>query len=173
MEPATIPEQARTLLREAMQRHAQREIDAAIAIAKRAVALAPGFAEGHAYLGNTLVTRKRRFADGLAALRDAVELSPDDATILYTTGWCEEYVANALERPRQPHQAVDEGAAELYQAARVHFLRALAAGPDDQLRGDIEDMLDVVAAATGEPWEDEAPSVAAPSSGERSSRWRS
>lgn len=159
MDSIAIPERARTLLREAMRRHAASQFDTAIATAERAVAVAPGFAEAHAYLGNTLVTRKRRFADGLAALRHAIELAPDDATILYTTGWCEEYVANALERPRRRHQAVEEGAAALYAAARGHFLRALAADPDDQLRGDIEDMLDVVAAATGEPWEDESPSA--------------
>lgn len=168
MEPATIPEQARSLLREAMQRHAASQIDTAIAKAKQATRLAPAFADAHAYLGNTLVTRKRRFADGLAFLRHAVELAPDDATILYTTGWCEEYVANALERPRRQHQAVTEDAPTLYASARQHLFRALAAHPDAQMRGDIEDMLDVVAAATGEPWEETDPDTNASSIAERS-----
>jgi tetratricopeptide (TPR) repeat protein len=153
MEPAPVPEQARALLREAMSLHAAGRIDAALATAARATSVAPTFAEAYAYLGNTLVTRQRQFADGLQALHHAAELAPEDATILYTTGWCEEYVANALDRPRRPHQAVAEDAPTLYVAARAHFLQALDANPDDQTKADIEDMLDVVAAATGEPWE--------------------
>ena len=140
-----------------MQLHSSGEIAGALAAGRRAVELAPGFAEAHAYLGNTLVTRQRRFADGLAALRLAAELAPTDAAILYTAGWCHEYVANALERPRGSHQPVEADATALYATARDYFLRALRANPDAQMRGDIEDMLDVVAAATGEPWEDEAP----------------
>jgi tetratricopeptide (TPR) repeat protein len=138
-----------------MALHSTGEIDRAIEVAEQAVALRPSFADGHAYLGNTLVTRKRRFRDGLLAMNRAAELAPSDPVILYTAGWCHEYVANALERPRAGHQAVDADAASLYAVARGYFLRALRADPDDQLKGDIEDMLDVVAAATGEPWEDE------------------
>lgn len=140
-----------------MDLHSAGEISQALAAGRQAVELAPDFAEAHAYLGNTLVTRQRRFADGLEALRRATELAPNDAAILYTTGWCYEYVANALARPRGSHQPVIEDAASLYATARAYFLRALQAGPDDQMRGDIEDMLDVVAAATGEPWEDDPP----------------
>jgi tetratricopeptide (TPR) repeat protein len=153
MELVPISDDARTLLRDAMSHHSAGRIDDALATTRRAVSLAPAFAEAHAYLGSTLVTRQRQFADGLAALRHAVDLAPEDATILYTTGWCEEYAANALERPRHRHQAVAEDAPALYGLARAHFLRALDANPDDLLKGDIEDMLDVVAAATGEPWE--------------------
>ena len=153
MESTLGSEQARALLRDAMSHHTAGRIDDALETARRAISLVPEFAEGHAYLGNTLVTRQRQFADGLAALRRAVELAPEDATILYTTGGCEEYVANALERPRHRHQAVAEDAATLYSVARAHFLRALEANTDPLLTGDIEDMLDVVAAATGEPWE--------------------
>ena len=157
MEPVPATDATRALLRDAMKHHSAGRIDAALQTARRAISLTPGFAEAHAYLGNTLVTRPRQFADGLAALRHALELAPEDATILYTTGWCEEYVANALERPRRPHQPVDQDAPALYAAARAHFLQALDADPDDQLKADIEDMLDVVAAATGEPWEPDEP----------------
>ena len=138
-----------------MALHSAGEIDRALEEGRAAVSLAPDFADAHAYLGNTLVTRKRRFRDGLEAMDRAAELAPDDPAILYTAGWCHEYVANALERPRTRHQAVTQDAATLYAIARDYFLQALRANPDDQLRGDIEDMLDVVAAATGEPWEDE------------------
>jgi tetratricopeptide (TPR) repeat protein len=156
MEPTPFTEETRSLLREAMSQHTAGRIDAALSTARRAIKLAPSFAEAHAYLGNTLVTRQRQFADGLAALRHAVELAPEDATILYTTGWCEEYVANALERPRHRHQVVDQDAGTLYSLARTHFLRALDVNTDPLLKGDIEDMLDVVAATTGKPWEPDA-----------------
>ena len=141
-----------------MALHSAGEIERALEAGRNAIGRSPGFAEAHAYLGNTLVTRKRRFRDGLEALNTAAQLAPNDDAILYTAGWCHEYVANALERPRGRHQAVSEDAATLYATARDYFLRALAADPNDQMRGDIEDMLDVVAAATGEPWEDEHPS---------------
>jgi len=151
-----VSEAARSVLKRAMALHSSGEIDRALETAREAVEVAPGFADAHAYLGNTLVTRKRRFRDGLAAMNHAAELAPGDAAILYTAGWCHEYAANALERPRTPHQAVNEDAETLYATAKAYFLRALNADPDDQLRGDIEDMLDVVAAATGVPWEDQS-----------------
>lgn len=147
---------ARAALQRAMALHSSGEIDRALEAGARSVELSPEFADAHAYLGNTLVTRKRRFRDGLAAMDRAAELAPGDAAILYTAGWCHEYVANALERPRTRHQAVEQDAPTLYAIARDYFLRALDADPDDQLKGDIEDMLDVVAAATGEPWADDA-----------------
>ena len=153
-DPAVLDD-ARAALKRAMQLHADGEILAALDAGRRAVELAPDLAEAHAYLGNTLVTRRRRFADGLAALRLASELAPDDAAILYTTGWCHEYVADALAKPRATHQPVAGDAPELYATARDYFFRALDAHPDDQLKGDIEDMLDVVSKATGEPWEDD------------------
>ena len=59
----------RAALREAMRLHARDEVDAAIVAAETLVESVPDFCEAHAYLGNTLVTRKRRFADGLAALQ--------------------------------------------------------------------------------------------------------
>ena len=148
-------EDPRALLRRAMQLHSADEIDDALASAERAVTLDPDFCEAHAYLGNTLVARKRRFADGLAALERAVALCPGDAAILYTLGWCREFVAHALERPRQPHQPVAQDAPTLYAATTDILRRALTLDPDPQLRGDIEDILDVVANATGVPWDEE------------------
>jgi len=157
--PLAIDSRARAALQRAMALHSSGEIDQALEAGRQAVDLEPRYAEAHSYLGNTLVTRKRRFRDGLEAMNRAAELAPGDAAILYTAGWCHEYTANALERPRTRHQAVAQNAKTLYATARDYFLRALHADPDDQLRGDIEDMLDVVAAATGEPWEDEGRSL--------------
>ena len=138
-----------------MRRHASGEIGAALASARRAVALDPACCEAHAYLGNTLVARRRRFADGLAALERAAALCPRDAAILYTLGWCREFAANALERPRAPHQPVAQDAPALYAAATAVLRRALALGPEPGLRGDIEDILDVIAGATGVPWDED------------------
>ena len=150
-----VGDEPRALLRRAMQLHSADEIDAALASADRAVALAPDFCEAHAYLGNTLVTRKRRFADGLAALERAAALCPQDAAILYTLGWIREFIANALEKPRRPHQPVAQDAATLYAATTAVLRQALTLDPDPQLRGDIEDILDVVANATGVPWDED------------------
>src|SRR5690606_34135418 len=93
--------------------------------------------------------------DGLAELDRAVADGPDDPYILYTAGWCREFVANALHRPKGgPHQPVEASADSLYASATALLKRALAAGPDDQLQGDIEDMLTVISRETGEPWDD-------------------
>ena len=148
-------EEPRALLRRAMRLHSADAIDEALASAERALALDPDFCEAHAYLGNTLVTRKRRFADGLAALERAAALCPRDAGILYTLGWCREYVANALEKPRTPHQPVAHDAATLYALTTEAMLAALDLDPEPGLRGDIEDILDVVAKATGIPWDED------------------
>ena len=75
------------------------------------------------------MARKRRFADGLAALERAVALCPGDAAILYTLGWCREFVAHALERPRQPHQPVAQDAPTLYAATNDILRRALTLDP--------------------------------------------
>ena len=145
----------RAELRRAMELHARDEVDAAIATAEALVARVPDFCEAHAYLGNTLVARKRRFADGLAALERAAALCPRDAGILYTLGWCREFVANALEKPRARHQPVEQDAATLYAATTEVMRRALTLDPEPGLRGDIEDILDVVANATGVPWDED------------------
>ncbi len=142
-------------LAQAMSAHGRGAIDEALARAAEAVALCPTLAAAHAYIGNTLVTRRRRFADGLAALERAVELAPDDATTWYTLGWCREYAAHAISRGRGRYQAPASGAPELYGQARDALLHARTLDPDDGLLGDVEDMLDVIASATGEPWSTE------------------
>ncbi|HRC62474.1 MAG TPA: hypothetical protein PLX85_04555, partial [Dehalococcoidia bacterium] len=74
--------------------------------------------------------------------------------VYYTLGWCREFAANALDKPKRsrPHQAVGQDASTLYAMAKAAFLRALQLEPEEGMRGDIEDMLDVIANATGEPW---------------------
>lgn len=153
-----VTDDARALLREAMALHSADRVDGALDVARRAIELSPDYGEAHAYLGNTLVARRRRFADGLAALERAVELLPDDPTVLYTLGWAREFVAHAVQRParggRGAHQPVEQDAPALYAQAKLALLHALELDPDQGLRGDIEDMLDVIASATGEPWDE-------------------
>ncbi len=154
--------EAAAALREVMARHAAGEIDDAVRLASEAAARWPEHGPAHAYLGQTLVTRQRRFADGLAALARAVELDSGDAYTLYTAGWCHEFVAEELRRPKRAHQPVAGDEVHHYAVARALFLRALEAEPDDQLRGDIEDMLDAISRATGEPWDEGEVERAAP-----------
>ena len=153
------------LLRQAMGLHSAGDVDGAIAVSRQAITAAPDFAEAHAYLGNTLVTRKRAFKDGLEALERAVELDPDDVGRLYTLGWCQEFAAQAMARGghRGRHQSIDQTSDELYAAAKANMLRARAlCDPEDAILGDIEDVLDYIAKATGEPWTDEDWTRAAP-----------
>src|SRR5262245_10183040 len=106
-------EEARGLLKQAMALHSRGDVDAALATARQALARDQYFGEAWGYIGNTLVTRKRQFADGLEALERAAALCPQDAAIYYTLGWCREFAANALDKPKRsrPHQAVGQDAA--------------------------------------------------------------
>jgi tetratricopeptide (TPR) repeat protein len=153
-------DEARADLRHAMSLQAAGDIDAALEAARRLLAREPAYGEAWAYVGNTLVTRKRHFADGIAALELGCTLRPDDPVLWYTLGWCREYAANAMARPKggkvqSSDQHVAGTADALYQAAKDAMLHALTLDPDEALKGDIEDILDVIANVTGEPWTDE------------------
>jgi tetratricopeptide (TPR) repeat protein len=152
-------EAARARLREALVLHASERLDEALAAAREAIALDPTLGEAHAYLGNTLVTRRRAFDEGIAELERAAELCPDDPGVWYTLGWCQEFAANALAHPRgsRRESRLRLTPDELYAAARASMLRALELGPEAGLRGDIEDILDVLAKETSVPWEVEEP----------------
>ncbi|MDA0271200.1 MAG: hypothetical protein DWG83_01180 [Chloroflexi bacterium] len=155
--------EASAALRAIMDHHSRGEIDAALEAAEALLERWPQYAQARGYLGQTLVTRKRRFADGLAELDRAVEDGGHDPYILFTSGWCIEFVANAIAKARGgPHQPVDATPAVLYARARALFLRAHQSDPDEALIGDIEDMLDVVANATGEPWDETEITKSAP-----------
>ena len=154
MDEHTVPDEARAALRAVMQAHAAGDVDHALQAAEEILTRWPDYAQARSYYGQTLVTRKRRFADGLAQLERAVQDGGDDPYILYTAGWCQEFVANALHKPKGgPHQRVEQSSDDLYASAAALFHRALAADPDDQLQGDIEDMLTVISNVTGEPWD--------------------
>ncbi len=154
---AARPEAARALLRDALGLHAAERIEDALAAARAALELDPGLAGAHAYIGNTLVTRRRAYGEGIAALERAAQLAPRDAGIWFTLGWCQEFAANAIAHPRGRGREDPRGLvpAELYAAAKRSMLHAHALDPEEGLRGDIEDILDVIAKETGVPWDAE------------------
>ncbi|GMU39688.1 MAG: hypothetical protein AMXMBFR23_05540 [Chloroflexota bacterium] len=161
--PFDPPTEAREALRAVMDAHSRGEVDVALEGVTGILERWPAYAQARSYLGQTLVTRKRRFADGLAELDRAVADGGDDPYILFTTGWCREFVANALAKSRGgAHQPVSQSADDLYESARTILLRAHQSDPDERLVGDIEDMLDVVANATGIPWDDSEITRSAP-----------
>ncbi len=154
---------ARARLREALALHTAERLDEALAAAREAIDLDPTLGEAWAYLGNTLVTRRRAFEEGIAALERATQLLPDDSGVWYTLGWCQEFAAHALAHPRGSRReaVLRLSADELYAAARASMLQALSLNPEPGLRGDIEDILDVLAKETGVPWDTEEGPLAA------------
>ncbi len=136
---ASVPQAARERLREAMARHERGDIAGALAEARRALELAPDFADARSYLGSTLVTRRSRFAEGLAELERAREVAPEDPAIYYTLGWCYEFAAHSLSRRHQPRPGLDPQ--ELYRKAEAHLRRCLDLKPDGKMKDDAEDLL--------------------------------
>jgi tetratricopeptide (TPR) repeat protein len=132
---------ARDLLMQAHALHAEGDIDKAIASARSALELDPGYVDALSYLGTTLITRKLAFGNGLEALERAAELAPDDAGIVYGLGWCYEFVAYRLE-----HQA---GApyrdpTELYRLAAAQLQRCIDLNPEQGLLDDAADLRDAI-----------------------------
>jgi tetratricopeptide (TPR) repeat protein len=130
-------EAARERLRAAMARHEQHDIAGAIEEARKALDIAPHYADARSYLGSTLVQRLGRYAEGLAELERAREDAPDDPVVYYTLGWCYEFVAHRVSRKAQPGLEPPE----LYRKAEAYFRRCLELNPDGKLRDDAKDML--------------------------------
>lgn len=137
MAAASASEEARERLREAMARHERSDIAGAIAEARRALELAPDFADARSYLGSTLVQRLGRYAEGLAELERAREAAPDDPAISYTLGWCYEFVAHGVSR--KPNRGLDPE--ELYAKAEQYLRRCLELKPEGKLKDDAQDLL--------------------------------
>lgn len=135
-----MPEAARSHLREAMARHERDDIVGALAEAREALKLAPGFADACSYLGSTLVTRQGRYAEGLAELERAGEAAPEDPAVHYTLGWCYEFVAHRVSR--RPRGGFDSR--ELYRRAEASLRRCLELDPEGKMRDDAEDLLSTI-----------------------------
>jgi tetratricopeptide (TPR) repeat protein len=125
-----------------MEAHERRDFAEALRLAREAVAADPGFAEAHEYLGTTLVTRLRRFSEGIAELERGLALAPDSASLLYALGWCCEFAANALRRD----PARRDEAERLYDRAAAYLRRCLEQNPQGKLREDAEDLLAIIEA---------------------------
>ena len=128
---------AREHLRAAMALHEQGDIDGAIAEARKALGAEPDFADALSYIGSTLITRKGQYAEGLGELAKALKAAPDDPSVYYTAGWCNEFVAHRVSR--RPQSGLDP--AELYARAEQQLRRCLALGPDGKIRDDAKDLL--------------------------------
>jgi tetratricopeptide (TPR) repeat protein len=133
----TIPEAARTLLRKAMELHTGEDIDGALAAAREALDLAPGYADARQYIGSTLVQRLGRYAEGLAELERAARDAPDDPAAFYTLGWCDEFVAHRITR--RPVAGLDPSV--LYEKAEDALRRCLQLKPQGKLRDDASELL--------------------------------
>ncbi len=136
----SVPPEARKRLREAMARHEQGDIAGALEEARRALELAPEFADARSYLGSTLVTRAGRYEEGLAELERAKEAAPDDPALFYTLGWCYEFVAHRVSRRPRPGLTPDE----LYRKAEGYLRRCLELRPEGKLKDDAEDLLSTI-----------------------------
>jgi tetratricopeptide (TPR) repeat protein len=132
-----VPQAARQRLREAMARHARGDIAGALGAAQRALELAPDYTDARAYLGSTLVQRAGRYAEGLAELERARAVAPHDAALLYTLGWCYEFVAHRVSR--RPRKGLEPE--ELYRKAEAYLRRCLELNPEGKLKDDAQDLL--------------------------------
>ena len=130
-------EAARGLYRSALAKHEQGDIAGALAEAQRAIELAPEFADARSYLGSTLVTRRGRYAEGLAELERAKASAPDDPAVYYTLGWCYEFVAHQVSRRPRPGLEPQE----LYRKAEAYLRRCLELRPEGKMKDDAQDLL--------------------------------
>lgn len=112
-----------------------------VRLARQALELDPANVEALEHLATVLVSRSRRYGEGLELIERALALRPDDAGLWYSTGWLYEFAAHELQRrpsddPLSPR--------ELYERAAEAFRTCLAMKPEGKLQGDAEDLLDHV-----------------------------
>lgn len=132
---------ADALFAEALRLHEQRDTAGSIARTRAALERDPDHVRALEHLGTLLVTRRRRYREGLEALERAAALRPADPGLWYALGWNCEFAAHEIRRRRG---ADDPEPDNLYMRAAEAFRRCLALEPDGKLRGDAEDLLDHV-----------------------------
>ncbi len=123
-----------------MARHERGDIEGALTEARHALDLAPDYADARSYLGSTLVTRKGSYSDGLAELERAREAAPEDTALLYTLGWCYEFVAYRISHRTEP----DLDSQEFYGKAAGYLRRCLELNPQGKLKDDAQDLLSTI-----------------------------
>ncbi len=134
--------EARALFAEAQARQSAHDITGSVSLTRRALALDPHFVEATEHLATVLVTRQRRYAEGLELIEHALALRPDDAGLWYSLGWCYEFAAHELARRPSPVVVLQPRA--LYERAAEAFRHCLSLHPEGKLVGDAEDLLDHV-----------------------------
>jgi tetratricopeptide (TPR) repeat protein len=135
-------DEARELVAQARQRHAEHDTGAAVELTRRALALDPENVEALEDLATALITRQHRHEEGLALIERATALREDDAGLWYALGWCYEFAAH--ETARRPVPGEMPGVTSLYERAAEGFRRCLALNPEGKLVGDAQDLLDHV-----------------------------
>jgi tetratricopeptide (TPR) repeat protein len=129
------------LLKQAHDLHTQGRMDEALAAARAAIEAHPDFVEAWMYLGTTLITRRLAFQEGLEALERAYELAPDDPGVVYSMGWCYEFVAYRLEKQAtKPYR----DPRELYRLAAERLRKCIALEPEQGLKEDAADLLESI-----------------------------
>jgi tetratricopeptide (TPR) repeat protein len=127
-------------MRQARDRQAARDIPASVQLARSALQADPDCVEALEHLGMLLVTRRRRFDEGLDLIVRATALRPDDPGLWYSLGWAAEFAAHDAARRHGNGQT----ARAMYERAADAFRRCLDLNPDGKLQGDAEDLLDHV-----------------------------
>jgi tetratricopeptide (TPR) repeat protein len=139
----TGPGDASELVRRAQQLHGDGRIEDAIAAAREALDVDPASTAAMTYLGTTLITRRLQFVEGLEVLEQAAAIAPEDAGVLYSLGWCQEFVAYRLSKQsttpyRDPF--------ELWENAAATLQRCIDLDPEPGLKADAEDLRESIIA---------------------------
>jgi tetratricopeptide (TPR) repeat protein len=138
---STGPE-AQRLFAASLAAHDARDTARSIDLARQAIEHDPHHAEALEHLGTLLITRRQRYAEGLAFVERAVATREEDAGLWYSLGWCREFAAHEIRRRGASDEPLDPKA--LYDLAADAFRRCLALGPEGKLVDDAADLLDHV-----------------------------
>lgn len=130
------------MLARAQERQSAHDGVGSLALARRALELDPDYVEAMEMVANALITRQRRYVDGVALVDRMMAVRADDAGLWYAAGWLYEFAAHEIKRRRPDDAGLD--VRDLYERAAAAFRRCLSLGPEPGLRGDAEDLLDHV-----------------------------
>jgi tetratricopeptide (TPR) repeat protein len=134
--------EAQRLFDAARDAQSRRDTSRAIALGREALARDADHPGALELVATLLVTRRRRFSEGLGFIERAAAVSYDDAATWYTVGWLYEFAAHESARGHADDEPLDVRA--LYERAAEAFRRCLSLGPEGKLQGDAEDLLDHV-----------------------------